>query len=371
MNIKEIFLNEIVPNAHKGRIKIVQNNPYLGEEEFFYNIKYYSNLDGSKDIDSQVPYLRVNNNELFFKLLEDYLYLMLEKYEKPFDITKEEYVKKILALTFNNATYNDFLYPEEYLKVRINFLKENYEETEKNLCSNVSTLNNSSIYYKISKQSLMLETPYECQFRITDGENNYFSPTISFGISDDCCYVYAIQNIKNQNNDYLESIDQIIKENLKNDYIINKEDMSSYFKKNMRNVSPNFVFFLYLFIIKLKQIGIDKVKIVPFLPIRYYGKEKSNEFKANVIGKSEEEKKEILIKLSNEQKKIQLNLTNKFVNNIQKLECLTEMLDCDFEEMLYVGGWANLKIKENTFILSPLLKELSEISLEQEKNLSN
>ncbi len=371
MNVKEIFLKEIIPNTHKGRIRIVQNNPYLGEEEFFYNIKYYSNLDGSKDIDSQVPYLRVNNNELFFKLLEDYLYLMLEKYEKPFDITKEEYVKKILALTFNNATYNDFLYPEEYLKVRINFLKENYEETEKNLCSNVSTLNNSSIYYKISKQSLMLETPYECQFRITDGENNYFSPTISFGISNDCCYVYAIQNIKNQNNDYLESIDQIIKENLKNDYIINKEDMSSYFKKNMRNVSPNFVFFLYLFIIKLKQIGIDKVKIVPFLPIRYYDKEKSNEFKANVIGKSEEEKKEILIKLSNEQKKIQLNLTNKFVNNIQKLECLTEMLDCDFEEMLYVGGWANLKMKENTFILSPLLKELSEISLEQEKNLSN
>ena len=78
MNIKEIFLNEIVPNAHKGRIKIVQNNPYLGEEEFFYNIKYYSNLDGSKDIDNQVPYLKVNNDELFFKLLENYVYLMLE-----------------------------------------------------------------------------------------------------------------------------------------------------------------------------------------------------------------------------------------------------------------------------------------------------
>ena len=371
MNIKEIFLNEIVPNAHKGRIKIVQNNPYLGEEEFFYNIKYYSNLDGSKDIDNQVPYLKVNNDELFFKLLENYVCLMLEKYEKPNDITIEEYVKKILAITFNNATYNDFLYPEEYLKTRIDFLKENYEDSEKILCSNVSTLNDSSIYYKISKQSLMLETPYECQFRITNGENNYFSPTISFGISDDCCYVYAVQNIKNQNNDYLESINQIIKENLKNDYIINNEDMSSYFKKNMRNVSPNFVFFLYLFILKLKHIGIDKLKIVPFLPIRYYSKEKANEFKANIFGKSEEEKKDILIKLSNDQKKIQLNLTNKFVNNIQKLECLTEMLDCDFEEMLYVGGWANLSIKENTFILSPLLKEVNEISLEQEKNLSN
>lgn len=139
----------------------------------------------------------------------------------------------------------------------------------------------------------------------------------------------------------------------------------------MRNVSPNFIFFLYLFILKLKQMGVEKIKIIPFLPVRYYGKEKSNEFKANVLGKNEEEKKDILMKLNNEQKKIQLNLTNKFVNNIQKLECLTEMVDCDFEEMLYIGGWANLKIKDNAFILSPLLKELNEISLVQEKNLSN
>ena len=371
MNIKEIFLNEIVPNAHKGRIKIIQINPYLGEEEFFYNIKYCSNLDNSKDIDNQVPYLKVNNSNLFFKLLEDYVYLTLEKYEKPSDITNDEYIKKILTLAFNNATYNDFLYPEEYLKTRINFLKENYEDSEKNLCSNVKLLNNSSIYYRITKQSLMLETPYKCQFRISDENNNYFSPSISFGISDGCCYIYALQNHKSETNNYLESINQIIKENLKNDYIINKENLSPYFKKSMRNVSPNFIFFLYLFILKLKQMGVEKIKIIPFLPVRYYGKEKSNEFKANVLGKNEEEKKDILIKLNNEQKKIQLNLTNKFVNNIQKLECLTKMVDCDFEEMLYIGGWANLKIKDNTFILSPLLKELNEISLVQEKNLSN
>jgi hypothetical protein len=183
----------------------------------------------------------------------------------------------------------------------------NEVEGEKN-----TTLGN--LKYSIEKQSLQQETPYCFKSYFEKDISKYALPRISFGIDNDVCYIYAIQNKDSKINIDAE-YNKEVKEKLRT---INS-GISKY-----RNVTPSFVVALSLFISFLKENNINKLQIVTPLPIRQNNRDMSLEYKIkfySICGKLfgddlENFKQEIIDKKINDD----YNSTTKFYNCFNRLK---------------------------------------------------
>lgn len=98
-------------------------------------------------------------------------------------------------------TYNDFENIYEYIKRNILFVKN------KLLCDNEILFDNNKIKTQIVDS--YQETPYCFKTFISSGENSYELPTISYGIANDICYIYAIQD---KNKDKTSSYNKKLKD---------------------------------------------------------------------------------------------------------------------------------------------------------------
>lgn len=123
----------------------------------------------------------------------------------------------------------------------------------------------------IELQSINQETPYCFKSKFVKDNYEYNLPRISFGIKDDICYIYAIQN-KDKNIVYDKNLEyiNIIKSNIRT---INKS-INKY-----RNVTPSFVVSLANFLKFMNTKGITKFKVVSNLPIRINNREKTTNLK--------------------------------------------------------------------------------------------
>lgn len=101
-------------------------------------------------------------------------------------------------------------------------------------------------------------------FNIDDYTKNYELPSIHYGIADNICYIYAIQNMA------LNKQDKKIERSL---YKINKDIQNN-------NIHPSFILSMKLFIDLLKEKGISNIK-VPLLQVLNYNYHviKSNQMK--------------------------------------------------------------------------------------------
>jgi hypothetical protein len=131
VNILEIFYNNIVPEATKGRINCLSYYNIAFSTEIVDEGKtYLCNID---DDGILIPTLMINNKIEFDNLLIEYVNLALKfyddsnfdseilnnnLYDKEFGICKE---KVILTLLFANATIEDFNNPIEFLKKKNKF----------------------------------------------------------------------------------------------------------------------------------------------------------------------------------------------------------------------------------------------------------
>ena len=102
-----------------------------------------------------------------------------------------------------------------------------------------------------------------------------------------------------------------------------KEYRASYYPENISDVSPSAVLSLSVFLNQLVELGITKIKVVPFLPIRYNAKKEAYQRKINYLIKKDnlslEEQKEIEQKYLEEHLRIQNNLTQKFLRNFFRI----------------------------------------------------
>ena len=314
-NLEKIF-DEFAMECKKGEVKI---------EESIYNTKFNVAYN-IEEIDNDLT-LKIRDKKIFLSLLKDYIYLVLQN--RKIENLNDNIIKEIITLLFSNASYIDFDDAILFLRKNIEFIKNPLENSQIN---NIEGLLNSDILIENNVQSLKLETPYSFDVSIVKDSNKYSLPKISYGIYGNQCYIYSIQNdTKVNENEYykkikrkLYKINDNILNNESKEYIDYKNSISSYYPENISDVSPSAVLALSIFIKELDKVGINKIEVVSFLPVRYFAKEKANYKRLSY--KTKKEKLSFLDKLKeykelvHEHDRIQSNITNKFIRNFYRLD---------------------------------------------------
>lgn len=326
MNIKEIFY-ELISEAKNGKILISDEEYYVG-----FNTNINDELVEYNE-DNNVE-LYIDNLDLFIEKLKEYILLELELKRKTIrQDSSKDYIKFLILYLFANATTEDFRRPINYIEKYINFLRDttlsNYNEGV--LYSLDGLFSDNQLSIKNTKQSIMMESPFKVELSIINKENpnlSFILPEISYGISyengETICYIYSILNKENidkvLDKDLLKFKKNISRKLYKlnkgisdiessefNDY---KNGISDYYPENITDVSVSSVLSLFIFINLIKD-KVDKIKGVPYLPIRYISREN-----ASSLASTEERKKE----LQERNYAIQTNLTEKFIRTFRRVE---------------------------------------------------
>lgn len=263
------------------------------------------------------PILNLNNKELLYSKIIEYVYKFKDSNTFLNSDEQELYIKRIIALLFADMSINDFNDPILYVQRKINFIDNKLLE-DKRITSDFFEGDIIIEIYPYGK-----ETPYSFDPTIVDDNNSYVLPTISYGISDNVCYIYAIQDYNehvktphhNKIKRKLYKINSGIEESL--EYKEYKEGISDYYPENVTDVPPSFILSLTLFLNEIYKSGITKVKVVPYLPIRYENKIKVIARKVLKDSKkqnlNELEKRKRFLELIEKQRYIQSNITEKFI----------------------------------------------------------
>ena len=350
MNIKDIFY-ELINETKNGQMIIDGDNFPIG----FNTIIYDDRKTPEKYIgNDNFPTLEINNLNLFFKKLEEYLLLEKDKNRKSYNFLKNkphEYYKLLIGCLFTNATTEDFRNPISFIDKEIAFLND----TTFNYLNNGisfelgSNFKDSKLEIKNESQSIMMETPYKMTFKFTKIINDklvsYQLPTISYGIKENDkgekeCYVYSILNseTKESNNEDEKEFKKKISRLL---YKVNK-NVHDESEESINDVSPSAVIALSIFMSLLKKENITIVKGVPYLPLRYL----SRDIMANDLSKKERNDN------------IQTNLTNKFIRTFNRVAYHTNGIEINSYPYEY-DEYLNVKLNNINEINNDLLDEIN------------
>lgn len=382
--IRDIFFNEIVNEANRNEVSILEIDGF----EHIYNIGFNACIEGklnSGNISDSKPILMINNKEQLLNMLEKYI-TEVDKTTNYFSNCEyKQRMKAYMSFVWNNAIYEDFANPCGYLKKQIDFLKNPKFELGEFVYANdivfssiinsknknaIEALNGSDIVVSVKKQGIKMETPFVFETKIVCRENNneYLLPSISYGISNNECYIYTIQD-KNNDKDtiFSKNINRIfyslnsnvskVEEERYNEltaqgisefsnYHLNQNDeiVCDDFPENISKVSPSSIIALTVFLDSLLKQGIDKVKVVSCLPIRYYGKEifylKKHAYMTNKNNLTKEESDKLLLDYKKEHLRIQKNLSEKLIRNFRRLEyhfdnCFVVSYPLELDEYLH------------------------------------
>lgn len=289
--MKELLF-EVINEAKNGQVII----DYESWPICFNTLLKVGNTYETYTNDNQYPVLLLDNLNKFLELLKRYLDLeiSLNRRHTPFIGNHLRNHQKILiAYLFVNATTDDFLNPCAMLETKIAFLQDK-KLSQINHKINLEQIPNSHLKITSSLDSIQMETPYKLTLSITDGNDTYQLPSISYGISHNKCYIYSVLNPKQEiNTPYQKKIKRLL-------YKINE----SVPEENLY-VSPSAVLSLSIFVKLLKLNNIKNIKVIPYLPLRYLSRD--------LFAKDNEE-------LVARNDFIQTNATNKFLDNFFRLQ---------------------------------------------------
>jgi len=280
-------------NPSKDEFSYVRFN-YLEEGKVFGNQREEELFGKDDKIDEEyeaeysngtvnyLPTLIVNNKEEFFETLK----LIINKYLNFYDFNRafkqfgeEEIIKSIIIALFSNARYVDYENPIDFMNKYMDF----FDEYTINNTISIPVLGDSQIKTNTKKDIFGYETPYYYESYIEKDNNRYYLPNINYGISDNICYIYAIQNkYKNEENDYTKKIKRLL--NKVNANVINDTDYNE--KETILGVPPSFVLALSIFLKELNNRGINNIEVITFLPDRYFEKKATEEFDEDLIQKN-------------------------------------------------------------------------------------
>lgn len=334
--IEEIFFNQILPNLKNGSIEIPIYNTNSNGDIFTFNV-----LVDAYD-ETSPYYLCIQDKEKLVNSLYEYMQIMLSNDSS---INKQNIYDKIkyyLTLLWVNATYEDLRNPVRFIQKYIDFNNNPLFEDEFTYASNIESLNDADIDVIIKREPANMETPYSfnAQINLFDNgkENNYYLPSICYGISGDICYIYSIQNsgMFASNPGFEKKIKRLLYKMNENVSSHESEDFKEYkrlekqgnnmedefYPENISDVSVSAILALTVFMDSLNDMGIKNIKVVPFLPIRYKNRKSEYEKKYQLKLKQlkVDEIKELKQNLEEKRLLIQSNLTNKFVRDFMRLK---------------------------------------------------
>ena len=262
--------------------------------------------------------LRINNKQVFFALLEDYINKELEVGRKSLKIygpnKEKDTIKCLMAYLFVNATTEDFLNPCAFLIRRIKFLEDNtlglFEDGQ--VLDLGPLFKGSKLFIKDSSQSVMMETHRKLELSFVREDLEYKLPEISYGICEEMgkkvCYIYSfLDKQKKEFNDKRE--EKYFKEIKRLFYKVNANVIDDSEEENIKDVSPSSVISLMVFATLIRKYDIVDIRAVPYLPLRYLSRD-INARNARVDRKEE---------LFNRNDQIQYNITNKFIRTFNRV----------------------------------------------------
>lgn len=362
--IKRIFFDEIINEAKLGEVKVK-----IDGEEFIFNVGFNSCLEGvleSGNFGDSKPILMINNKDQLITLLEQY-FNECDKHSNKFsDCKLEERIKIYLTLVWSNATYEDFANPLSFIKRRIDFYQNKVLDFDsREYSSEIEVLDNSKIIIHNELQDIRQETPYVFKTTIENGNESFSLPRISHGISNGECYIYAIQTDKQKE---LNSYEKRMNRKLYkiNDGVFDCEtdeykdyvNGAEYHPENISEISPSAILSMIIFLNTLNNYGIEKIKIVSLLPVRYNSKElafaKKYEYELKNKNLSEKELKKLLLEYKKESLRIQKNLSEKMIRNFRRIEhhfsnCVITAYPMEFDEYLHMNV-REFKFGNNAFL---------------------
>lgn len=334
--IEEIFFNQVLPNLKNGSIEIPIYNTNSNGDIFTFNV-----LVDAYD-ETSPYYLCIQDKEKLVNSLYEYMQIMLSNDSS---INKQNIYDKIkyyLTLVWVNATYEDLRNPVRFIQKYIDFNNNPLFEDEFTYASNIESLNDADIDVIIKREPANMETPYSfnAQINLFDNgkENNYYLPSICYGISGDICYIYSIQNsgMFASNPGFEKKIKRLLYKMNENVSSHESEDFKEYkrlekqgnnmedefYPENISDVSVSAILALTVFMDSLNDMNIKNIKVVPFLPIRYKNRKSEYEKKYQLKLKQlkVDEIKELKQNLEEKRLLIQSNLTNKFIRDFMRLK---------------------------------------------------
>lgn len=349
--IKKIFFEQIINEAKNGEVKIEIEN-----EIHTFNVGFNTCIESvleSGNFGDSKPILMINNKEQLINLLEQYFNECNKHKNKFSDCKLETRIKIYLTLLWSNATYEDFANPLLFINKRINFYRDiNLDFKFKYYSDEIEVLDGSKIKIYNEFQDIRQETPYIFKPVIENGENIFTLPRVSYGISNGECYIYAVQSEKKKE---FNSYDKKINRKLykindgvlgigSNEYKKHMNDEKSYYE-NISEVSPSAILSLIIFLDTINKIGIEKIKVVSLLPVRYNSKElafsKKYDFELKYGNLNEAELKKLLLDYKKENLRIQQNLSEKMIRNFRRIEyhfdnCRITAYPMEFDEYLHM-----------------------------------
>ena len=311
MNILDVFYNEVAKEAIIGRINcgftlnILFNTSIEGVE-----LEYMNNYE-----DVIIPVLKINNKDLFDKLLVQYVNLASEYYQSDkylIEVKQENMdVKFILSTLFSNATFEDFANPIAFLEKRIAFLKNSLEGTI--IDFGYSETLQGNLILEIKKDLLLNETPSKMVFSLQSKENNnYYFPEVKFGLDYDTVYFYAVQTKEQEENAYIKKVNRLLYK-IGEGFDAKTDNYELYEEGNLKDVTASFLAVINMAIAYLYSIGYKNIKVPSILPSRWNGK------RIAIIESAKRKKEYNQEKKIKDQERIQSNLTEKFIRTFLRL----------------------------------------------------
>lgn len=320
MNILDIFYKNIILEAAKGFIESWFNYNIIFSTNILEDNKYY---EATQNQDLFIPTLMIKDKDNFERLLKEYVYTALmfypdtdfpeeildyKEYNEQDRICKE---KTIMAYLFANATADDFININQYIKRRIDFINNDYSGIYKLGFSNIL---NCDLNVYIEKDNYYNETPYKFTLLARNGLDTYKFPSIKFGVSEDTLYVYAIQNSKQDNTPFVKKINRLLYK-VGEGFDTSYDNDEIYSSGNLKDITPSFLVSANVILSFFQTLGISNI-VVPSILIERYNSKRSAILKQIKRYNLDEEKAK---ELEDEQIRIQTNLTEKFLRTFLRL----------------------------------------------------
>lgn len=375
----EEILKEIIFEAYNGKI-IIDGDPFpinFNTIIMENNQQIFSNINTKYDY---YPTLIIKNEKLLLEQIYKYVTLALQsniKFSKIINNVEKNKIKLLISYLFVNATTEEFENPISLINKKISFLEDNTFEylNEPMNIELFDCLQNSNLNIKNVPQSVFMETPNKIEISLNKENTTYQLPSISYGITTTGdikeCYIYSIlnsQNNKNESNEQIKFQKQISRELYKlNDGVFNnendeykkyKKENDQYYPENISDISPSAIISLTVFISLLKKENINKIKIVPYLPIRFLSRELSSQNFNDEIKRKELESRNDMI---------QRNITDKFIRTFRRLQYHLNNLEINsypYEISEYLEMSINNK---NCYIENTILNTIYNNTLEKLK----
>ena len=303
-----LVINEIFETIKKEARQGIIN---LKNEDGEYPLRISFNIVDD-NLYNNIPNIYIKDKEKFKKVILNFVTSALDFYSLE---ATEDNIKEIIAYSFANITKNEMNAYEEYLSKYIEFYNNKFKSIKGEKETSIGTVN-----YGVYKQSINQETPFCFKSYIEQEGSMYSLPRISFGIKDDICEIFAIQN-----KDSKMDTDSEYNKKVKDAFRKINSGISKY-----RNITPSFVIALNLFISFLKNNSIHKIKVITPLPIRQANRIESKNMRIKLRTMQGDLNKEEIEKfkadLEERLNRNEYNTTVKFVNCFNRLKLHYENL---------------------------------------------